>query len=104
MSSGPKSIPCSARPPNREADGAQLSPRRVARMARMGYPILMARKRSDTPPASRPRSPGVPLRAIRKLAREIAEKFRPERIILFGSHAYGTPHADSDVDLLVIMP
>ncbi len=28
---------------------------------------------------------------------------RPEKIILFGSHAYGKPTADSDVDLLVIM-
>ena len=37
-------------------------------------------------------------------SRKIAERFRPEKIILFGSHAYGTPHADSDVDLLVIMP
>jgi predicted nucleotidyltransferase len=34
----------------------------------------------------------------------VAEQFHPEKIILFGSHAYGTPHADSDVDILVIMP
>jgi predicted nucleotidyltransferase len=27
----------------------------------------------------------------------------PEKIILFGSHAYGQPGADSDVDLLVVM-
>jgi predicted nucleotidyltransferase len=46
----------------------------------------------------------VPKSAIRRYAREVAEKFQPERIILFGSHAYGTPHADSDVDILVIMP
>ena len=64
----------------------------------------MARKRPQSPPSEQPRAPGVPFRAIRKLAREIAERFRPEKIILFGSHAYGTPHADSDVDLLVIMP
>jgi predicted nucleotidyltransferase len=64
----------------------------------------MARKRPESPPIERPRAPGVPIRAIRKLAQEIAERFRPEKIILFGSHAYGTPHADSDVDLLVIMP
>jgi hypothetical protein len=31
----------------------------------------------------------------------IAEKFHPDKIILFGSYAYGTPHEDSDVDLLV---
>jgi predicted nucleotidyltransferase len=46
----------------------------------------------------------VPLRVIRRYARQIAERFQPDKIILFGSHAYGTPHADSDVDLLVIMP
>jgi len=46
----------------------------------------------------------VPFSAIRKLALEIAEKFHPEKIILFGSYAYGKPHRDSDVDLLVIMP
>ena len=41
--------------------------------------------------------------AIRKLAPD-SQEFRPEKIILFGSHAYGVAHADSDVDLLVIMP
>jgi predicted nucleotidyltransferase len=43
-------------------------------------------------------------RAIRRYARQIAERFQPERIILFGSFAYGTPNEDSDVDLLIIMP
>src|SRR5690606_11543028 len=28
----------------------------------------------------------------------------PDRIILFGSHAWGQPHEDSDLDLLVIVP
>ena len=46
----------------------------------------------------------IPLRVIRRFARAVAERFRPDKIILFGSRAYGTPHADSDVDLLVIMP
>jgi predicted nucleotidyltransferase len=41
---------------------------------------------------------------IRRYARQIAELFRPEKIILFGSFAYGTPRVDSDVDLLVVMP
>jgi uncharacterized protein len=49
-------------------------------------------------------SPDIPLSAIRRFARQIAERFRPEKIILFGSYAYGRPHAESDVDLLVIMP
>jgi predicted nucleotidyltransferase len=46
----------------------------------------------------------VPMRLIRRFARQVAERFKPDRIILFGSHAYGTPHADSDVDILVVMP
>jgi predicted nucleotidyltransferase len=46
----------------------------------------------------------VPMRVIRRYARAIADEFRPDKIILFGSHAYGTPHADSDVDILVVMP
>jgi predicted nucleotidyltransferase len=45
----------------------------------------------------------VPLRVIRRFARQVAERFQPDQIILFGSHAYGTPHADSDVDILVVM-
>src|SRR3984893_7658995 len=49
-------------------------------------------------------SPDIPLSAIRRFARQIAERFQPEKIILFGSYAYGTPHEESDVDLLVIMP
>ena len=64
----------------------------------------MAQKRPESTTNEQPRVPRVPLRAIRMLAREIAERFRPEKIILFGSYAYGAPHADSDVDLLVIMP
>src|SRR3954465_6675840 len=49
-------------------------------------------------------SPNIPLAAIRRFARQIAERFHPRKIILFGSYAYGTPHEESDVDLLVIMP
>ena len=41
---------------------------------------------------------------IETYARRIAEEFRPERIILFGSYAYGSPIPDSDVDILVVMP
>ena len=43
------------------------------------------------------------MRVIRQFALAVAERFRPEKIILFGSHAYGRPHADSDVDVLVVM-
>jgi predicted nucleotidyltransferase len=45
----------------------------------------------------------VALSAIHELAGRIAEAFEPERIILFGSYAYGRPTSDSDVDLLIVM-
>jgi predicted nucleotidyltransferase len=41
---------------------------------------------------------------IRAYSDAIARKFRPRKIVLFGSYAYGRPTEDSDVDLLVIMP
>lgn len=40
---------------------------------------------------------------IKQLCDQIAREFKPEKIILFGSHAYGKPQWDSDVDLLIIM-
>jgi predicted nucleotidyltransferase len=50
------------------------------------------------------RGADVPMSVIRRYARQVADHFHPERIILFGSYAYGQPHADSDVDILVVMP
>jgi predicted nucleotidyltransferase len=38
------------------------------------------------------------------MVRRIVRRFRPEKVILFGSHARGTAGPDSDVDLLVVMP
>ncbi len=46
----------------------------------------------------------VSMRTIRLYARQIAKQFQPEKIILFGSYAYGTPHEESDVDLLIVIP
>ena len=43
------------------------------------------------------------MKTIRAIARHIAERFHPDEIILFGSHAYGKPTSWSDVDLLVVM-
>ncbi len=45
----------------------------------------------------------IPMRAIRAVVKQIAERFQPEKIILFGSYAYGRPRPESDVDLLVIL-
>ncbi len=39
---------------------------------------------------------------IQEVARRIGEEFSPQRVILFGSYAYGRPTPDSDVDMLVI--
>ena len=41
---------------------------------------------------------------IRAFSNAIAREFRPRKIVLFGSYAYGSPTKDSDVDVLVIMP
>jgi len=41
-------------------------------------------------------SPNIPLSAIQRFARRIAKRFHPEKIILFGSYAYGRPHGESD--------
>jgi len=43
-------------------------------------------------------------RTISSFARQVARQFNPQKIILFGSYAYGKPTEDSDVDMLVIMP
>jgi len=56
------------------------------------------------PPTRWYRGANVPMRVIRRFARQVADRFRPEKIILFGSYAYGTRHADSDADILVVMP
>jgi uncharacterized protein len=67
----------------------------------------MAKKSRTSKTAPLPRwyrGADVPMRIIRRFARQVAERFHPDKIILFGSYAYGTPHADSDVDILVVMP
>lgn len=39
---------------------------------------------------------------INEVTKKIVKEYKPEKIILFGSYAWGTPHPDSDVDLLVV--
>jgi predicted nucleotidyltransferase len=67
---------------------AKTSPRRAARAIPAITPIGCAAPVSETLP-----------KAVRRIAREL----RPQKIILFGSYAYGNPTPDSDVDLLVVM-
>jgi len=45
----------------------------------------------------------IPQAAIHSLAEQIFVLFHPQKIILFGSYAYGTLRPESDVDLLVVM-
>jgi predicted nucleotidyltransferase len=40
---------------------------------------------------------------IQRVVQKIVERFNPQKVIVFGSHAYGAPTKDSDVDILVIM-
>jgi uncharacterized protein len=48
-------------------------------------------------------SPGADVQsALDFIVQRIAERFAPEKIILFGSHARGDAGADSDIDLLVL--
>jgi predicted nucleotidyltransferase len=57
-------------------------------------------RRPETVPAGLKVSVGKSLRpAIQKIVQEL----NPEKIVLFGSYAYGNPNRDSDVDLLVVM-
>ncbi|MBM3492752.1 MAG: nucleotidyltransferase domain-containing protein [Armatimonadetes bacterium] len=52
------------------------------------------------------RDPRYPVSAIADALlpylRVLVEQFAPQQVILFGSHAYGTPTPDSDVDLLIV--
>ena len=45
----------------------------------------------------------VTLKHIQDIVWQIVEYFHPQKIILFGSHAYGTATTNNDVDLLVMM-
>lgn len=49
------------------------------------------------------RSPTRRRNYIQQVCERIAKRYHPQKIILFGSHAYGRPTLDSDIDLLVVM-
>lgn len=55
----------------------------------------------EVPPINR--RTRIPQEAIDHIVQQIAEKFHPMKIILFGSYAYGETRPESDVDLLIIM-
>lgn len=41
-------------------------------------------------------------KTLQAITDKIAKEYKPEKIILFGSYAWGTPHEDSDLDIFVI--
>jgi hypothetical protein len=46
----------------------------------------------------------IPESLREEIVRRLVAEFDPEQVILFGSHAWGTPTVDSDIDLFVIVP
>jgi predicted nucleotidyltransferase len=62
----------------------------TAKNATVQIPAISARRR-------------IPQQAITDAVNQIVRSFQPQRIILFGSYAYGHPRQESDVDLLVVM-
>jgi uncharacterized protein len=49
-------------------------------------------------------SPAIDRVTIQRMVDRVVERFGPTRVVLFGSHARGDASADSDVDLLIVMP
>lgn len=41
-------------------------------------------------------------RQIKEISNKIAKEYKPEKIILFGSWAWGEPRKDSDIDLFIV--
>lgn len=39
---------------------------------------------------------------LSEITEKIVNEFKPEKIILFGSYAWGNPNTDSDIDLFVV--
>ena len=42
-------------------------------------------------------------KSLRPAIQKIVDKLKPEKIVLFGSYAYGLPNPHSDVDLLIVL-
>jgi hypothetical protein len=54
---------------------------------------LKRRTQANAQPERWYRGADILMRVIRQYARKVAERFQPDKIILFGSYAYGTPNA-----------
>ena len=40
---------------------------------------------------------------LKDMTSRLVKEFSPEKIILFGSHAWGNPNQDSDLDMMVVV-
>lgn len=80
--------------------------RRVSHLRRR--PTLSAAARRvrlrGAEPSRVPENGLIPNEQIRAYCDAIVREFHPQKIVLFGSYAYGQPTPNSDVDLLVILP
>jgi len=81
-------------------------PRQAEGYAKENHPIQKHITRQTRYPSNQVASLFVvkdPENKITEAVRRIVQRFRPEKIILFGSRARGDPSPDSDADLLVVM-
>ncbi len=64
--------------------------------------VTRERRASYRAVSARPRFRRVTRKQIDAVVQKIVQEFHPEKVILFGSYAYGKPNVDSDVDLLIV--
>jgi uncharacterized protein len=70
----------------------------------MTTPTLPLRSPRLRRPETVPTGLKIPVgKSLRPAIQKIVQELDPEKIVLFGSYAYGSPTPNSDVDLLVIM-
>ena len=70
----------------------------------MTTPALLSKSPSLRRPKTVPAGLKVAVgKSLPVAIQKIVQELHPEKIVLFGSYAYGNPNPDSDVDLLVIM-
>ena len=86
----------SEKPMGKNLNDARARPPRLTAVPRLWHP--------EVPGPLWDGSRRVGRNQIKSYCRVLAREFRPQKIILFGSYAYGNPSKDSDVDLVVIMP
>jgi uncharacterized protein len=46
----------------------------------------------------------IPEELLNIITEKLVKEFNPKKVILFGSHAWGKPTEDSDIDLCVVIP